>query len=388
MTTSPTTTRTSGARNVSELARAAGTAYGEAPAARLKAGEEWKTITFADLAERVESLALGLLELGLVPGDRICLLAETRLEWSIARLAISATAGVVVPIYPTNSPEECQWVAGNSGARAVICENEQQLEKIEQVRENLPDLLHTIGIDEGGGECTIAELAERGRQSDRREELHERQAAVELDDAYTFIYTSGTTGPPKGCVLTHGNAMSVGQAVDQIGFISDDDVSYLFLPLAHVFALITMLASLEVGTAVIYYGGDTKQVVPEVAQAKPTYLPSVPRIFEKIYTAVTAHADPQQLAQAIEVGTKVRELERSGRPIPDELRSAFEVADRELFSKVHEAFGGRLRQAVTGAAPISAEILRFFDACGIRVLEGWGLTESTGVGTVNTLEHQ
>jgi long-chain acyl-CoA synthetase len=381
-------TQTSGARTVAELARAAAETYGDRVAARFKRDGEWREVSFTALGEGVQDLAAGLVELGIEPGDRVCILADTRPEWSVTSLAISAAGGVVVPIYPTNSPEECEWVVGNSGARAVVSENSAQLQKIERVRANLPELVHTIGIDAGGGETAIEELAARGRRSERRDELDRRQAAVGLDDAYIFIYTSGTTGPPKGCVLTHRNAMSVGQMVEQLGFISEDDVSYLFLPLAHVFALSTMLASLDVGTGVIYFGGDTRKIIPELAEARPTYLPSVPRIFEKLYTVVTAAADPDQIAQAVTVGARVRELERAGEPIPDDLRQAFERADEALFSKVRAAFGGHLRQAVTGAAPISADILRFFDACGVRVLEGWGMTETTAVGTVNTLEHQ
>ncbi len=388
MTDDTSSTQTSGARTVAQLASVAGEAFSDRVAARFLRDGEWQELSFAEHAGRVQELALGLTELGIKPGERVCILADTRPEWSIASLAVSAAGAVVVPIYPTNSPEECEWVAGNSGASAVIAENAAQLQKIEQVRANLPELRYAIGIEAGGGETTLDELAARGRDSSAHEELRERQEAVELDDAYIFIYTSGTTGPPKGCVLTHRNAMSVGQMVEHLGFISEDDLSYLFLPLAHVFALSTMLASLDVGTGVIYFGGDTRKIIPELAEAKPTYLPSVPRIFEKLYTAVTGGADPDQLAQAVAVGEKVRELERAGRPVPDELRQGFELAEELLFSKVRAAFGGRLRQAVTGAAPISADILRFFDACGVRVLEGWGMTETTAVGTVNTLEHQ
>jgi long-chain acyl-CoA synthetase len=380
--------QTSGARTVAQLARAAGETYGDRVAARFKRDGEWQQLSFAEHAAQVQELALGLVELGIEPGDRVCVLADTRPEWSVASLAISAAGAVVVPIYPTNSPEECQWVAGNSGARAVVAENAAQAQKIEHVRAELPELEYMIGLEAGGGETTLEELTGRGRASSRAEELVARQDVVELDEAYIFIYTSGTTGPPKGCVLTHRNAMSVGKMVTELGFITEDDLSYLFLPLAHVFALSTMLASLDVGTGVIYFGGDTRKVVPELAEVRPTYLPSVPRIFEKLYSAVTAGVDPEQLGQAVAVGAQVRELERSGQPVPEELRKGFELADEMLFAKVRAAFGGRLRQAVTGAAPISADILHFFDACGVRVLEGWGMTETTAVGTVNTLEHQ
>jgi long-chain acyl-CoA synthetase len=386
MASEATKPTTSGARTVAELASAAASRYGDRLATRAKRDGAWEETTFAQLGEQVQELALGLVDLGIQPGERVCILANTRPEWALASLAVSAAGAVVVPIYQTNSPEECEWVAGNSGAVAVICEDAAQLAKVEQVRERLPELRHTVGMDEGGGELTLAELAERGRGDDTAE-LERRQAAVDLDDAYTFIYTSGTTGPPKGCVLTHRNAMAVGKMNEQLGFVTSDDVSYLYLPLAHVFALTVLLGSLDVGAGIIYFGGDPKQIVAELSETQPTYVPSVPRIFEKIYTLVTSNADADQLRQAVAVGLEVRELEAEGEPVPDGLRIGFERAEDQLFKNVRAAFGGNVRQAVTGAAPIAREILEFFYACGVPVLEGWGMTETTGVGTVNTLDH-
>jgi long-chain acyl-CoA synthetase len=387
MASETTKATTSGARTVAELASAAVARYGERLATRAKLDGAWADTTFAELGKQVQDLALGLVDLGIQPGERVCILANTRPEWTLASLAISAAGAVVVPIYQTNSPEECEWVAGNSEAVAVVCEDAGQLAKIERVRGALGDLRHTIGMDPGGGETTLAELADRGRQSGGTAELERRQAAVDLDDAYTFIYTSGTTGPPKGCVLTHRNAMAVGQMNEQLGFVTSDDVSYLYLPLAHVFALTVMLGSLDVGAGIIYFGGDPKQIVAELSETHPAYVPSVPRIFEKIYTLVTSNADAEQLRQAVAVGLKVRELEAAGQDVPAELRAGFDQAEERLFKNVRAAFGGHVREAVTGAAPIAQEILEFFYACGVPVLEGWGMTETTGVGTVNTLEH-
>jgi long-chain acyl-CoA synthetase len=379
----------SGARTVAELAGAAAARFGERTATRAKdADGGWTETTFAELGGQVEELALGLIALGIEAGDRVAVLANTRPEWTLSSLAISAAGGVVVPVYQTNSPEECEWVVGNSGSAAVICEDAEQRAKVDRVRGGLPELRHVIGMEEGGGELTLDEVAARGREGGGdAAELERRRAAVGLDDAYTFIYTSGTTGPPKGCVLTHRNAMAVGQMNEELGFLTSDDVSYLYLPLAHVFALTVLLGSLDVGGSIIYFGGDPKQIVPELAETHPTYVPSVPRIFEKIYALVTAHADADELRQAVAAGLKVRELESAGQPVPDELRAGFDRAEEKLFKNVRAAFGGQVRQAVTGAAPIAREILEFFYACGVPVLEGWGMTETTGVGTVNTLEH-
>jgi len=332
--------------------------------------------------------------LGIAPGERVGILADTRLEWTLASYGISAAGGVVVPVYPTSSASECAWVLGNSGARVVVCENAGQVAKIASVREDLAEVEHIVSIesDVGGADMTLDALRERGAGGDRAE-LGRRQAAVTPEDAYTIIYTSGTTGPPKGVVLTHRNAMSVGDMVHEISFITPDERTYLFLPLAHAFALTAQLASYDLGSSIIYYGGDTQQILPELIETQPTYLPSVPRIFEKLYTAALkmqeAGDDEQRarFARAVEVGAEVRRLRERGEPVPEELTHIFDQAEEMLYSRVRGLFGGRINQAVTGAAPIAPEILEFFYACGVTVLEGFGMTESTAVSTVNRLDN-
>ncbi|MGI9185507.1 MAG: AMP-dependent synthetase/ligase [Solirubrobacteraceae bacterium] len=376
---------------VATLAGAAGQRFAEHVAARYKSDGEWHELTFAQVSDAVDEIALGLVALGIAAGDRVAILADTRLEWTLVSYAISAAGAVVVPVYPTNSPKECAWVLGNSGARAVFCESEAQAAKIDQVRDELPELMATIGIEPDAGESGLEQLRERGRAGDRSE-LESRQAAVAREDPYTIIYTSGTTGPPKGVVLTHGNAMSVGEMVQQLDFISPGERTYLFLPLAHAFALTAQLASFELGTTIIFYGGDAKKILEELVETSPTYLPSVPRIFEKLYTAAMKlqeqgdEQDRTRFAQAIELGVEVRRRQQHGESVSDEMQVAFDQADERLFARVRGLFGGEIRQAVTGAAPIAAEILEFFYACGVPVMEGWGMTETTAVGTVGTLE--
>jgi long-chain acyl-CoA synthetase len=361
-------------------------------AARYKVDGQWHEQTYGEVGEAIDELALGLIDLGVELSDRVCILANTRIEWTLVSFAVSAAGAVMVPIYPTNSPRECEWVAGNSEARAVIVEDESQLHKLEQVRDRLPELAHVIGIDPGVGDLTLEELRERGRTRDRAE-LQQRQDRIDPDDAWTFIYTSGTTGPPKGVVLTHRNGMSVCEAVEELAFVQEEEATYLYLPLAHVFALITQLASYDQGTTLVYFGGDSKQIIAEIAETRPTYLPSVPRIFEKLYAAASqmqskaSPEDRERLQQAIKLGVEVRKRQHRGEPVPDQLREPFEQADEQVFSRVRALFGGQVRQAVSGAAPIAPEILEFFYAAGVPVLEGWGMTESTGVGTVATLDH-
>ena len=377
---------------VAGLPSSAAERYGELVAARHKVDGEWRELTYAEVVQAIDEIALGLAELGIEPGDRVALLSDTRVEWTLASYGISAAGGVVVPVYPTNSPQECKWVLGDSGARAVVCENELQLAKIDRVRGELTELAGTLSIEPGAGDLSLTDLRERGADRDRAE-LLERQSAVTPDDAYTIIYTSGTTGPPKGTVLTHRNAMSVCEMVEELEFVKPGETTYLFLPLAHAFALTAQLASFDQGTTIVYYGGDSKQILKELVETKPTYLPSVPRIFEKLYTAAmklqsqSSDEDRQRFKQAVKLGIDVRMRRQRGEDVPDQLRRAFDQADDRLFSRVRELFGGRIRQAVTGAAPIAPEILEFFYACGVPVMEGWGLTETTAVGTVGTLEH-
>ncbi|HET7050807.1 MAG TPA: long-chain fatty acid--CoA ligase [Solirubrobacteraceae bacterium] len=386
------TTPTTIASTVASLPGSAAERFGSHTAARFKQDGKWRELSYAEMGEAIEEIALGLVDLGIEVGDRVCILAETRLEWTLASLGVSAAGAVAVPVYPTNAPSECKWVAGNSGARAIFCENEGQRTKIEEVRDELPDLEHVIGIDESGGELSLDELRARGRERDRGE-LAPRQEAVSPQDPYTIVYTSGTTGAPKGVVLTHANAMAVCQMVEELEFVEPGDVSYLYLPLAHVFALITMLATVDEGTTLIYFGGNTREILAEIIETKPTYVPSVPRIFEKLYGAamkmVASESEEEQerFRKAVKLGVEVRTRRRRGDEVPAELAEQFEQADEQIFQRVRGLFGGQVRQAVSGAAPIAPEILEFFYAAGVPVLEGWGMTETTGVGTVGTLDH-
>jgi long-chain acyl-CoA synthetase len=329
-------------RSVGELPFAAAEEYGARPALRARRDGAWVDRSFAELAQTVRDLARGLVATGIEPGDRVCVLAETRPEWTYAGLAVPAAGGVLVPIYPSSSAEECAWVIGNSGARLIICEDGGQLAKVEQVRDRLPVLAGTVIMGYGG----LSQLAAMG-SSDVDAELARRRAAVTPDAPAQIIYTSGTTGPPKGCVLTHQNWLTLCEINERTAYVRRDDIVYLFLPLAHVFAQITQFACLDAGATLVYFGGDVRRVVPELAEVRPTFLPSVPRIFEKLYTA---------------------------------LRDADSATVRAVF-------GGRLRMALSGAAPISPDVLDFFASAGVPVLEGYGMTETTGVGTVNLLDH-
>ncbi|HWE08695.1 MAG TPA: long-chain fatty acid--CoA ligase [Solirubrobacteraceae bacterium] len=376
------------AATVAALPGSAAERFADRVAVRHRVDGEWHQLTYAEAVEAIEAVALGLVELGIGVGDRVGILADTRWEWTLASYGISAAGGVVVPVYPTNSPRECLWVLGDSGARMVVCEDAGQVAKVEAVRGELADLETVVSVDPGAGDMTLEDLRSRGAGRNRAE-LSDRQSAVSPDDAYTIIYTSGTTGPPKGVVLTHRNAMSVCEMVEEIGIVDEGEITYLYLPLAHAFALTSQLASYDQGTTIIYYGGDTQQILPELIESQPTYMPSVPRIFEKLYTAAMkmqeqgSDEDRERFAQAVKLGVEVRRRRERGEDVPEEMRAAFDQADERLYGRVRGLFGNHIKQAVTGAAPIAPEILEFFYACGITVLEGWGMTETTAVGTVN-----
>ena len=307
----------------------------------------------------------------------------------MAAFALWSVGAVVVPIYPTNSPEECEWVAGNSGAVAVIVEDAAQLAKVDAVRGALP-ALRTIFIVEGRdareGVVALDDLAVSGGNG---EELSRRRDTVAPEDPALIIYTSGTTGPPKGCVLLHRNAMSLCSIVVEIETLRPGEVAYLYLPLAHVYAQIAQFAAFQVGAALAYYGGDTTQIIPELMEVHPDFLPSVPRIFEKLYALAMTQVPPEQredFRHAVQIGMQVRALEARGEPVPDKLREPFERADERVFSKVRALFGGNLREALSGGAPIAPEILEFFYAAGVPVMEGYGMTETMSTGTINRRE--
>src|SRR3954466_14539467 len=191
-----------GSVTIADIVGLAAERYGERPAARFKRGDDWAEVSYTELAGIVSEIARGLIDLGLEPGDRVALLCTTRVEWSFVDFAITAAGGVVVPIYPTNSPDECAWVAGDSESRFVVCEDASQVAKIAAVRERLPKLEEIVAIEPADGALALDGLRERGRGRDARE-VAERPAAVTPEDTYTILYTSGTTGPPKGCVLSH-----------------------------------------------------------------------------------------------------------------------------------------------------------------------------------------
>ena len=376
-----------GSRTIADLLPLAVKKYGDKPAQRYKVGDEWVDVSYRELGEAVKEVALGLIDLGIEPGDKVSILAHTRPEWTDACFGILTAGGTLVTIYQTNSPEEVQYVLEHSDSRAIFAEDADQLAKVLEIRDNCPELQHVIVMDSGeadvGDAMTLEQLRERGRGRDESD-WEARYQGVTPEDMCLYIYTSGTTGPPKGCLLSHANYRAITDSVVADTPLVEGDSSYLFLPLAHAFAILIQFATFELGATLAYWSRDPKMIIADITQVNPSFFPSVPRMFEKIYTLATSQIEDQEgLRKAVEVGVKVRTMREAGEEVPEELQAAFDQAEEKLFKNVRGLFGTNIRECVTGAAPIASEILEFFFAAGVPVMEGYGMTETSTSATVN-----
>jgi long-chain acyl-CoA synthetase len=349
---------------------------------------EWTPVSLAAAAQRVDELANGLLALGVRKGDAVGILAGTRYEWCLLDFALALTGGVTAPVYANSSTEDVGYVLGHAAAVGVIVEDEAQREKVEAVRGELPELRHVLTFSD------LDELARRGREhaSAHPNALAEAESAVSEDDLFTYIYTSGTTGRPKACMILHRHYYEMAKVIhDMADVFKKDDLLLLYLPLAHNFGRLTHLLAPMAGYTLAFCA-DPYAVADALVKVKPTVFPSVPRVYEKIHTAVVARFDAATGVQrrlidwALDVGRRVSALRQQGRPIPRVLAAQHRIADRLVYSKVKARLGGRLRRAVSGAAPLSVEILEFFHALDILILEAYGLTECTSGATSNREE--
>jgi long-chain acyl-CoA synthetase len=363
------------------------------PALRFARGGEWTEMSYAELGAAVREIARGLIALGIRPGDRVSILSGTRPEWTLADLGSLCAGAVVAPIYHTNSAEECRYVLAHAESRLVFCENAEQAAKVERVRDRCPALEHVVMLEGSGpGALSLADLRVLAEPVDRSApDGIARQ--VQPDDAATIVYTSGTTGPPKGCITTHANCMATARMYEQqLGFATSAEpiVVFMFLPLAHTLARVTQMVVLDVGGTLAYWRGDPKGVLDDLAATRPTHVPSVPRVYEKVHTKALGGIEEAGRVKraifhwALGVGRRVRELERAGRAPDALLRRRHQLADRLVLSKVRGLFGPDIKLALTGAAPIPREVLDFFDACGVLILEGYGMSETTAASTLNT----
>ncbi|MFC5147225.1 AMP-dependent synthetase/ligase [Streptomyces aureoversilis] len=365
-------------RTLAVLAQWAAEHHGPVPAQRFRRGEGWAELTYAALWASVQETGRGLMALGVGPGDRVAVLSETGPAWSRTHFGALAAGAVVVPVYPTAGDEELTWVLADSGASVAVCGTADLAARVTAVRGKLPELRHVVLMDDPlpHGEVPAAELLARS-------------AAVTPADLCAVVYTSGTTGPPKGCCLTHGNFTAVDDASADLVGGGPGDLTYLYLPLAHLLAQLIQLSVFVRGGTLCYFGGRIEDVVAELAEVRPTHLPSVPRLFEKVHATVVSLAEASgpdgraRLEAAVRTGLEAAGVRARGEEPTGELLAAWRAADESVFARVRAVFGGRLKLAITGAAPIAPQTLDFLRACGIALYEGYGMTEATGVITLN-----
>lgn len=388
MATTTTRRKASDAKTIADLLPTAADEYGSRAAMTFQQDGRWIEQSYEEVAADMASLALGLIDLGVEHGDRVGLVCETRPEFVLFDFAIAATGGVVTTLYPTSPAEELERVLRHVDAAAIVCETADHVAKVEQIRGRLPNLRHVVSIEDTDrpGVLSADELRARGAARGS-EELDERIAAVKPDDLYTIIQTSGTTGPTKSCMITHQNYRASVENGRQMGIVQEHEVAYVMLPLSHAYARYVPLISMHLGGTLALYGGDYTKVLGEFAEVRPTILPGFPRLFEKLYAALTSQLEPERLRRSVEVGLEVRRLRRAGEEVPAELAEEFDRYEDELFAGVRNLLGGRVRQVISAASPIAPEILEFFHAAGLPVLEFWGQTECASVATGSTLEH-
>ncbi|MCG5467105.1 long-chain fatty acid--CoA ligase [Micromonospora sp. LAH09] len=343
----------------------------------------WAEVTCLQFRDEVAAVARGLVAAGIEPGVRVGLMSRTRYEWTLLDYAIWAVGAVTVPIYETSSAEQAAWILEDSNAVAVVVETEAHAALVAGVRHRLPELNHVWQIDQGG----VDELVTSGATVELAE-VERRRKAVHAGDLATIIYTSGTTGRPKGCVLTHRNMYAdIANAVPVLpNLFNPGATTLLFLPLAHAFARLIQIGVVQ-ARATMAHCADTKNLVAELQEFRPTFVLSVPRVFEKVYNAAKQKAEADGkggiFARAEQVAIAYSEaLETPGGP-GLALRAQHVVFDRLVYRKLRAALGGRCRDAISGGAPLGARLGHFFRGIGVTVLEGYGLTETSPAAAAN-----
>jgi long-chain acyl-CoA synthetase len=382
----PTTPAVEGRRTIAQLWQAAVGAERAGPAYLAESEDGWREVSWAEADERVRAYANGFLARGVRKGDNVALLARNSLDWALVDFALAQIGAVGIPVYASSSPRDVGYLLSHSEAIGIVCEDAAQLAKVEEVASEVPSLQHVLTFHDLEG------LATHGRDfaTGNPAALDEATEAIREDDLYTIIYTSGTTGPPKGCMLSNRNYYAMATVVDRMEetYYHEDDVMLLYLPLAHNYGRLMLLLGAHVGFTIAFLA-DPLRVAEALPQVRPTLLPSVPRVYEKVHGAVLARFDSatgvkrRLIDWALPIGREVSRLESEGQPVPNGLRRKHSLADRLVFSKVREPFGGRLRMPGSGGAPLSKEIIEFFDAVGIRIAEGYGLTECTTAASTN-----
>ena len=353
----------------------------------------WESVTWRQVGDRVDNIAAGLIALGIAPEERVALASGTRYEWVIADFGILAAGAATTTVYPTTNAEDVAFIVANSGSRIVIAEDQTQVDKLRERHDDLGAVEKVVVIDgSGDGEwvMTLDELEERGRQllAESPNTVNDRIDAIRPDQLATLIYTSGTTGKPKGVRLLQQSWTYTAAAMDSLGVLSDKDLNYLWLPLAHAFGKGMLALPLVVGFPTVI-DGRVDKIVENLAVIRPTIMGAVPRIFEKVHGRINEMMAKEGGVKktlfdwAIGVGTQVSRTKQEGRSVSPLLSAQYKLADKLVLSKIRDRFGGRLRFFISGSAALDRDIAQWFDAIGVAVLEGYGLTETSAASSLN-----
>ena len=369
--------------------------YNKKDAFQFKAHDKYVEVSHREVFDLVNNASLGLLSLGLVKGDRVAILSENRLEWVIADLAILSAGCINVPIYATLPANQVEYILKDSEARAVFVSNHEQLDKIQAVRDNLPNLAHVISFEDVTDRelgITMRALEERGQGFGVKTAYVDRIATIGKYDWASIIYTSGTTGAPKGTILTHWNFVSNVLAATAAFDLGPDDKVLSFLPLSHVFERMGGYYTMMYNGATLAYAESVDTVAQNMVEVAPTVMTSVPRLYEKMYARILDNATSGSALKrsiffwAVGVG-KVYVKQLLEKRVSPLVALQYRMAKKLVFNKLKARTGGRLRFFVSGGAPLAREIAEFFYAAGIPILEGYGLTETSPVIAVNTFEN-
>jgi long-chain acyl-CoA synthetase len=368
----------------------------EREAFRYPVGTGWRSMTWRQAGERVRAIAGGLLSLELKREARVAILANTRLDWVLADLGVLCAGGATTTVYPSSTAEECAYIIADSGSEIAVVEDASQLAKLRAQRAEMPALHRVILIDgapdaaDKSWVMTLAELEGKGAEwlAGHPRGIEDVVASIGGEELATLIYTSGTTGKPKGVRLVHECWAYTADAIDALGLMRQSDVQYLWLPLSHSFGKVLLGGQLAGGCASAV-DGRVPKLIDNLAVVRPTMMGAAPRIFEKAYNKIVQQAKEGGQAKekifegAILLGKYLSAQHQAGKKLPRALELAQKLADKLVFGKIKARFGGRLRFFVSGSAPLSREIAEFFAACGILILEGYGLTESSAASFVN-----
>ena len=353
----------------------------------------WTSVTWQQIGDRVDLIAAGLISLGINPEDRVALASGTRYEWVVADFGILAAGAATTTVYPTTNAPDVAFIVSNSGSRVVIAEDATQVDKLREHRGELPAVEKVVVIDgagDGDWVITLEELEQRGKQllADSPSAVKDRVDAIRPDQLATLIYTSGTTGKPKGVRLTQQSWTYTAAAMDALGVLTDRDLNYLWLPLAHAFGKVMLALPLAVGFPTVI-DGRVDKIVENLAVIRPTIMGAVPRIFEKVHARISdvlanESGIKKHIADwAIGVGLQISRVRQAGERPSALLSAQYKLADKLVFSTIRDRFGGRLRFFISGSAALDREIAQWFDAIGVVVLEGYGLTETSAASSLN-----